>query len=134
MRRLPVWRALKAGTTSADGRPMRFLEPATFIGLGAVAIWLYLRYPRLRPATIVRAIVHAAASFFLFSLVPYGLALTFRALPSTLALFVFVSCMLIPTLGYVLLSWLWLIARLHDLGRPPRGGHPVRRTARGTAG
>ncbi len=106
--------------------PMRFLEPATFIGLGAVAIWLYLRYPRFRPATIVRAIIHVGVSFGLFSLVPYGLSLTFRALPSTLALFVFVSCMLIPTLSYVLLSWLWLIARIHDLGNAtPRGGHPV---------
>jgi hypothetical protein len=122
--------ALKAGMTCADERPMRFLEPATFIGLGAVAIWLYIRFPRFRPATIVRAIIHVAASFFLFSLVPYGVTLCLRALPAPLSLFVFVSCMLIPTLGYVLLSWLWLIARLHDLGRPPRGGHPVPNPAR----
>jgi hypothetical protein len=109
---------------------MRFLEPATFIGLGAVAIWVYVRYPRLRPTTIVRAIVHVGVSFGLFSLVPYGLALCFRTLPAPLSLLVFVSGMLIPTLGYVLLSWLWLIARLHDLGAPPRGGHPVPNAAR----
>ena len=109
---------------------MRVLEPATFLGLGAVAIWLYLRYPRLRPTTIVLAIVHVAVSFFLFSLVPSGLALCFRAVPAPFSLLLFVTCMLIPTLGYVLVSWLWLIARLHDLGRPPRGGHPVPNPAR----
>jgi hypothetical protein len=34
---------------------------------------------------------------------------------------------LIATLTYVLLSWVWLIARiLHGLlGGTPRGGHPV---------
>jgi hypothetical protein len=109
---------------------MRFLEPATFIGLGAVAIWLYVRCPRLRPATIVRACAHVAASFFLFSLVPSGLTLCLRGLPASVSLLAFVAGMLIPSLGYVLLSWLWLIARLHDLGKPPRGGHPVPKPAR----
>jgi hypothetical protein len=35
--------------------------------------------------------------------------------------------LLIATLTYLLLSWIWLIARiLHDLlGGTPRGGHPV---------
>ena len=37
--------------------------------------------------------------------------------------------LLIPTLTYVLLSWVWLLARiLQDLfGGTPRNGHPVSR-------
>src|SRR5206468_797854 len=37
---------------------MKMLEPATLIGLGAVAIWLYVRFPRLRPRSLFRAGVH----------------------------------------------------------------------------
>jgi hypothetical protein len=34
--------------------------------------------------------------------------------------------LLIPFLTYVLLSWVWLIARiLRDIGGTPRGGHPI---------
>jgi hypothetical protein len=38
-----------------------------------------------------------------------------------------VLALLIPTLTYVLLAWVWLLARiLHDFsGGNPRGGHPV---------
>jgi hypothetical protein len=37
-----------------------------------------------------------------------------------------VLTLLIPVLTYVLLSWIWLIARiLQDIGGNPRGGHPV---------
>ena len=37
------------------------LEPAMFLGLGAVAVWAYVRYPRLRPSSLVRAAMHVAA-------------------------------------------------------------------------
>jgi hypothetical protein len=34
--------------------------------------------------------------------------------------------MLIPGLTYVLLSWVWLLARIIELlGGTPRGGHPI---------
>ena len=34
--------------------------------------------------------------------------------------------LLISVLTYLLLSWVWLIARiLQDIGSAPRGGHPV---------
>lgn len=105
------------------------LQPATFLGLGAVAVWCYVRYPGLRPRTIVRATIHVGVSFGLFNLVPVGLRLCLL-LPSPVSILVFVPGMLLPALLYVLLSWLWLVARIHDLGNStPRGGHPV--TARG---
>jgi hypothetical protein len=103
------------------------LEPAFFIGLGLVAVWLYLRFPRLRPSSMTGAIVHVGVSFLLFNLAPYGLHVCVWILPDPLSLAVFTGGVLIPTLGYVLLSWVWLMARIHDLGRPtPRGGHPAR--------
>jgi hypothetical protein len=34
------------------------LELPMFIGLGAVAIWAYINYPRLRPSSLLRAVVH----------------------------------------------------------------------------
>jgi hypothetical protein len=110
---------------------MRALEPAFFIGLGLVAVWLYLRFPRLRPDSLTGAILHVGVSFLLFNLAPYGLHLCVRVLPAPLSLVAFTVGVLIPTLGYVLVSWVWLMARIHDIGRPkPRGGHRVRATAR----
>jgi hypothetical protein len=102
------------------------LEPAMFIGLGAVAVWAYVRYPRLRPASLVSAVLHVAISFIGFWLLPLALRFLLQfadayALRMSLAL-----ALLIPAMTYVLLSWAWLIGRiLHDLGGTPRGGHPV---------
>ena len=96
------------------------LEPATLIGLGAVAVWLHLRYPKLRPGSLVWAIVHVAVSFGVFALLPTVLTVLPPQVYMGLVL-------LIVTLTYVLVSWVWLIARiLNDLlGGTPRGGHPV---------
>jgi hypothetical protein len=98
-----------------------------FIGLGLVAVWAYVRYPRLRPCSLVRAAVHVAVSFAVFALLPATLSLLLPVISSnTLAPYVVVA-LLIPSLTYVLLSWVWLIARVLDdlFGSAPRGGHPV---------
>jgi hypothetical protein len=103
------------------------LEPAMFIGLGLVAVWAHCRYPRLRPGSLMRAIAHVAVSFVAFALLPAALGVLLPLAPSHHdAAFVGLA-MLIPALTYVLLSWVWLLARiLHDLfGGTPRGGHPV---------
>jgi hypothetical protein len=103
------------------------LEPAMFIGLGLVAVWAYVRYPRLRPCSLVRAAVHVAVSFAAFALLPGTLSLILPVVSShELAPYV-VLALLIPSLTYVLLSWVWLIARVLDdlFGGTPRGGHPV---------
>ena len=99
------------------------LEPAMLIGLGTVAVWTY---PRLRPGSLIRAIVHVIVSFAGFALLPALLSVVLPALPArTLQPYV-VLVLLIPTLTYLLLSWVWLLARvLHDIGGKPRGGHPV---------
>jgi hypothetical protein len=103
------------------------LEPAMFVGLGVVAVWAYLRYPRLRPGSLVWAVVHVAVSFGAFALLPAVLGALLPLLASHALQRGVVLALLIPALTYVLLSWIWLIARvLHDLlGGTPRGGHPV---------
>ncbi len=102
------------------------LEPAMFIGLGAVAVWTHVNYPRLRPGSLLRAIVHVVVSFAVFALLPTVLGLLLPLVPLRLALPYFVLALLIPVFTYLLLSWVWLIARiLQDIGGNPRGGHPV---------
>ena len=102
------------------------LEPAMLIGLGAVAVWTYLNYPRLRPRSLLRAVMHVAVSFAGFALLPMALSVLLPLLPSRTPQPYLVLALLIPVLTYLLLSWIWLIARiLHDIGGSPRGGHPV---------
>lgn len=102
------------------------LEPAMLIGLGLVAVWAYVNYPRLRPGSLARAIVHVIVSFAGFALLPVLLSLVIPLLPSRTPLPYIVLTLLLPVLTYVLLSWVWLIARiLHDIGGTPRGGHPA---------
>ena len=102
------------------------LEPAMLIGLGAIAVWTYVNYPRLRPISLARTIVHVIVSFAAFALLPALLSVVLPALPARTTQPYVVLALLIPTLTYLLLSWVWLIARiLHDIGGTPRGGHPV---------
>ena len=102
------------------------LEPAMLIGLGFVAVWTYANCPRLRPSSLARAIVHVIVSFVAFALLPALLSVVLPALPVRTTQPYVVLTLLIPTLTYLLLSWVWLIARiLHDIGGTPRGGHPV---------
>ena len=102
------------------------LEPAMLLGLGVVAVWAYVNYPQLRPRSLMRAIVHVIVSFVGFALLPALLSLLVPFLPSRTSQPYVVLALLIPVLTYLLLSWVWLIARiLHDIGGTPRGGHPI---------
>ena len=101
-------------------------QPAMFTGLGVVALWFYLRYPRLRPKSLGLAVAHVAVSFGVFALLPTALHFLLPAMPSPSDAPYVVLALLIPTLTYLLLSWVWLIARImHDLFGGPRGGHRV---------
>ena len=102
------------------------LEPAMLIGLGLVAVWAYVNCPRLRPSSLIRAIAHVIVSFVGFALLPALLSVVLPLLPARTSQPYVVLVLLIPTLTYLLLSWVWLIARiLHEIGANPRGGHPV---------
>ena len=102
------------------------LEPAMLIGLGLVAVWTYVNYPRLRPSSLIWAVMHVMVSFASFALLPAFLSVVLPLLPSRASQPYLVLALLIPALTYLLLSWVWLISRiLHDIGGKPRGGHPV---------
>ena len=103
------------------------LEPVMFLGLGAVAVWAYGRYKRLRPRSLVRAATHVALSFVAFALLPATLNVLLPLIQPHAAQPYLVLALLMLTLTYLLLSWVWLIGRIvHDLfGGKPRGGHPV---------
>jgi hypothetical protein len=116
-----VWEA------DPEGGMQEMFEPATFVGLGAVAVWVHFRYPRLRPGSLVRAIAHVAASFGGFALLPAALSVLLPLLSTRASQVSATLALLFVTLTYVFVSWVWLIARiLNDvLGGKPRGGHPV---------
>jgi hypothetical protein len=98
----------------------------TLVGLGLVAVWLYVRRPQLRPGTLVRAVVHVAASFCLFAGLPYVIGPVLGAIPAPVGPLLVVGGLLMPVLTYVLFSWLCLMAKIHDIAdSTPRGGHRV---------
>lgn len=102
------------------------LEPAMFIGLGAVAVWTHVRFPRVRPRSIMGAALRVAVSFGAFALLPWVLGFLLHMTTPAQARYV-VLALLIPALTGVFLTWVWLLARiLQDLsGGNPRGGHPA---------
>jgi hypothetical protein len=104
----------------------QMLEPVMFIGLGAVALWAHVRFPRLRPASLLRAVLRVAVSFGVFAMLPAALGFVMPLASSPAQARYLVLALLIPALTSVLLTWVWLLGRiLHDLLGGPRGGHPV---------
>jgi hypothetical protein len=103
------------------------LEPAMLVGLGLVAVWTYVNQPQLRPGSLLRAVLHVVVSFCGFASLPLLLGVLLPLLPDAVLRPYVVLALLLPALTYVLLSWVWLIARiLHDvLGGTPRGGLPA---------
>lgn len=86
----------------------------------------HVNYLRLRPSSLIRAVVHVIVAFAGFALLPALLSVLVPLLPSRTSQPYVVLTLLVPGFTYVLLSWIWLIARiLQDIGGNPRGGHPI---------
>jgi hypothetical protein len=103
-----------------------------FVGLGLVALWIYVRLPALRPRSIARAFAHVVLSFGLMLLLPLALGAFFATLAGRTAVLSFVLGVLMPALCYLLVSWFWLLGCIvgHVTGGTPRGGHPASADAR----
>jgi hypothetical protein len=102
------------------------LELEMLIGVGAVALWTYLRFPRLRPRSLFVAALHLVVSFLAFATLPATLGALLQIGPSPEQARFLALALLISTFTYLLLAWIWFLARiLRDLPSGPRGGHPV---------
>jgi hypothetical protein len=75
---------------------------ALAIGAGLLAMWVYVRFPGLAPARIVKTLFHTGAAFALLMLTP-GLV------GPTPAGFALVFLFVLPTLVYALLCTLWVL-------------------------
>jgi hypothetical protein len=101
-------------------------ETAMLLGLGAVAVWTRFRFPRLRPSSLLVTFVHVGTSLGVFVLVPAALGVLLPLATSRAEVAFSALALLIPTLTYLLLSWVWLVEWvIRYLHRGPRGGHPV---------
>lgn len=102
------------------------LMPLSFVGTSLLAIWAYVRFPKLRPQRFGLAVVHVIASFAAFSVAPFLVGASTATLPAPFAAAFAFGAIVVPLLSYVLLSWVWLIARIVQLGTGgPRGGKLV---------
>ena len=103
-----------------------------YVGLGAVAFWVYLCLPKLRPASVSRAVLHVGTSFATVMALPLLLAISFSVIGGRGAVLAFLLVAMMPALCYLLLSWFWLLGRIvGDVsGGTPRGGHPATTSSR----
>lgn len=104
------------------------LQVALWLGLGLVAVWIHFRLPSFRPRTIKRAMLHVCVSCSVFFVLPAPVHGLMGALGGGEGAVLAVLAVVMPGLCYVLLGWVWLLARiLEEAGAgTPRGGHPVR--------
>jgi hypothetical protein len=112
--------------TAQQMTPQAFTTSA-FAGSLILAVWVFVRFPRQRPSTLKVAVAHVIASFVVFQLTP-GLIDVCGTVPSAyVAVTLAVSLVVLPSLCYVYVSWLWLFTVIakHLFGKP-RGGKLVR--------
>ena len=103
---------------------------ATVIGTSLIGLWLYARFPGLRPERIASAAKHVVLSFVAMKIGQLGLGTVLHAMPSQYGFVLALVGITVPVLSYVFVSWVWLLGSLRGLGGSPRGGHPVAADAR----
>jgi hypothetical protein len=107
--------------------PRWLFEPGMFLGVGTLAIWMHVRFPKLEPRSTRAMLVHLGGAVLLFNFAPMVVGLAMTSLPQPLSVAVAVAGVTIPTFCYVLMSVIWLLARIRgEMGSTPRGGHPAR--------
>jgi cation transporter-like permease len=102
-------------------------ESSSYVGLALIALWLYVRLPERRPQSLVRATARVVLAFSLFMVLPFAMTLLHHFFGGPAAGIAFLFCLAMPLLCGVMLSFIWLLARvLHEFGPDlPKGGHPA---------
>jgi hypothetical protein len=90
-----------------------------------IALWTYARFPAQRPKSLTRALLHVVASFLVMKLGQAVIGTVSHSFPQPYATVLALLTITVPCLSYGFVSWIWLLARLPDLGGRPRGGHPA---------
>jgi hypothetical protein len=88
------------------------LLAATAIGTAALAMWCYVRWPRLAPRSLAGSIVRLLAAFSVLQLVVFVLDGAV-AISADAALAAFVG-VVVPALSFAFLAALWLMKLFAD--------------------
>jgi hypothetical protein len=86
------------------------------VGAAAVALWTYVRFPRLTPATFTRALVAAGVALVAWNL--FGrLAVQVLENPSSTRLLLALMCFVFAPLAALFLTVIWIMkAAIESLG------------------
>ncbi len=87
------------------------------LGSAALALWTYVRFPRLAPAQIRHAILHVAAAMLIAQLVANLNVRLDVGLAGDAATLVHVFGLMLPILVYTFLAGLWMFALLTSVFR-----------------
>ncbi len=90
------------------------LSTALVLGAGALALWAYVRFPRLAPEDWRVAAAHVGVGFVALNLAP-PIVEAAVALPGTLAQATSIVAAVLLPLGYVSLGVLWLFLTVRVL-------------------
>jgi hypothetical protein len=84
------------------------------VGAALLALWLYVRIPRLRPQGVLGFATAIVAGGIVIAATPELIQLVGRPLGAFAAVFLVV----LPAFSYIFLVALWLLSRLSRLVRP----------------
>jgi len=108
------------------------LQPVLYVGLGAVAFWVHLCLPKLRPESVSRTMLEIGTSFATVMALPLLLAISLGFVGGRGGVLAFLLVATMPALCRLLLRRFWLLGRIvgDASGGTPRGGHPATATSR----
>ena len=78
------------------------------LGAAAIAVWIAVRFPQLRPQRLGVIMIHLVVAMVLGQLVPFALLLPIDA-PAAVQLMAGIFTLALPVLVYTLLITIWLL-------------------------
>jgi hypothetical protein len=78
------------------------------LGSAAIAVWIAVRFPQLRPQRLGVIMIHLVVAMVLGQLVPFGLLLPIDA-SAAVQLMAGIFTLALPVLVYTLLITIWLL-------------------------